>query len=263
LTIVDDAYPDPTFADFIAGLDHPRIRYIRKDVNEGITENFRTCMKLAALPLAVLLGCDDRLMPIYVDQVIAAHEAFPSATIIQPGVRVIDENGDPMQGLVDWTKTHLVKPRGSGYQLLAGERLASSLLVGDWLYWPSLAFRTDRLGSVDFRDGYPVTQDLALIMDLVFAGEQLLAFDEVCFEYRRHRNSASSLELGDGSRFAAERDYFRLAAGLAQDRGWHRAKRSATSHLTSRGHAVALIPKALLSGDFAAVKTFLRHGFGS
>ena len=262
LTIVDDAYPDPTFADFIAELDHPKVRYVRKDVNAGITENYRTCVELATLPLVVLLGCDDRLMPSYVAQIIAAHEAFPSASIIQPGVRVIDENGEEVRTLVDQVKARLVKPGGHGYQLLCGESLAANLLTGNWLYWPSLAFRTERLKATPFREGYPVTQDLALVMDFVFAGDQLLTFDTVCFEYRRHRNSASSVQLLDAQRFDAERDYCQLAAGLAAALGWTRAVRAARARLTIRAHALATLPKALARKDFTTVGTLARHGFG-
>jgi glycosyltransferase involved in cell wall biosynthesis len=262
LTIVDDAYPDSTFADYVAELNHPQVRYLRKDENAGITENYRTCVELAELPLTVLLGCDDRLLPTYVAQIVAAHDAFPVATIIQPGVRVIDENGDEVRTLVDQVKARVVKPGGQGYQLLGGEALAANLLTGNWLYWPSLAFRTERLKETPFRDGYPVTQDLALIMDFIFAGDQLLTFDTVCFEYRRHQNSASSVQLLDAQRFDAERDYCELAARLATDLGWRRAARAARARLTIRAHALATLPRALARRDFTTAGTLARHGFG-
>lgn len=262
LTVVDDAYPGTELAQYIASLSDSRVRYVRKKVNAGITENFRTCVASARLPLTVVVGCDDRLLPNYVDEIVRAHQLYPTAAIIQPGVEVIDQTGSVVRPLVDRVKTELIKPKGDGYRLLGGERLAGNLLTGDWLYWPSLAFRTERVQQYSFREGFPVTQDLALIMDMVFAGEQLVTFDEVCFQYRRHARSASSVELSDGRRFAAEREYFALAAQLADDRGWKRATRAARARLTSRAHALTLVPGAVTHGAFSSALIFLRHGLG-
>ena len=94
--------------------------------------------------------------------------------------------------LVDTVKQKIVRPRGGGRQLISGEAIATNLMHGDWLYWPSLAFRTDKIREVDFRDGFPIIQDLALIMDMIYKGDQLLIEPAVCFRYRRHSNSASS-----------------------------------------------------------------------
>jgi glycosyltransferase involved in cell wall biosynthesis len=262
LTVVDDAYPGDEIKTFMNGISDDRVRYIRKDNNEGITANYRTCVSLASQDVMVILGCDDVLLPNYVSTILTAHERYPEAALIQPGVEVIDESGSPVVTLVDSVKQKLIKPRGGGRQLLSGEAIASNLMHGDWLYWPSLAFRTDRIRKVDFRDGFPIIQDLALIMDMIYNGDQLLVDPTVCFQYRRHSNSASSTKLVDGSRFAGERDYFAVAAAQAEELGWNRAARSARLRLTSRAHAAALLPKAALSKNSSAVKALVRHTFG-
>ncbi|MCA4132254.1 glycosyltransferase [Arthrobacter sp. M4] len=262
LTVVDDAYPGTEISDFMAAIDDPRVKYIRKENNAGITENYRTCVSLATQEVMVILGCDDILLPNYVDTILSAHDAFPEAAIIQPGVEVIDESSQVVATLVDVVKQRIVKPRGGGRQLLSGESIATNLLHGDWLYWPSLAFRTDRIRRVDFRDGFPIIQDLALIMDMIYNGDQLLVDPTVCFQYRRHSNSASSTKLVDGSRFAGEREYFHVAAAQADALGWKSAARSARLRLTSRAHAVALLPKAAASRNGQAIKALVRHTFG-
>ncbi|MEE2521396.1 glycosyltransferase [Pseudarthrobacter sp. J75] len=262
LTVVDDAYPDDEIQRYMATISDPRVKYIRKEANEGITENYRTCVALAKEEIIVILGCDDVLLPNYVRVIADAHQRFPDAAIIQPGVQVIDENGNVVRTLVDATKQHLVKPRGKGHQVLSGEHLAANLMHGDWLYWPSLAFRTDKIRSVDFREGFPIIQDLALIMDMVYRGDQLLVVPTLCFSYRRHSNSASSTKLVDGSRFAGEREYFAVSAGQAEQNGWTKAATAARLRLTSRAHALTLLPKALVQRNFDAAKVLLRHSFG-
>lgn len=262
LTVVDDAYPSDDVRRYVEAIDDSRITYIHKESNEGITENFRTCVRLASQNVLVVMGCDDVLLPNFVDVVLRAHAEYPEASIIQPGVQVINENGAPSVPLVDIVKQRLLKPRATGPRLLGGERLAVSLLHGDWLYWPSLAFRRDRIRDYDFRDGFPVIQDLALIMDMVLGGATLLVLPEICFKYRRHTSSASSAKLVDGSRFVGERDFFNLAAALCTDRGWHRAARAARLRLTSRAHALLIVADAVRQGAVGMLGLLLRHAFG-
>ncbi|WP_434613493.1 glycosyltransferase family 2 protein [Arthrobacter sp. A5] len=263
LTVVDDAYPSQEIPDFMAGISDPRVKYIRKDRNEGITANYRTCVSLVDQEIMVILGCDDVLLPNYVDVILDAHRRFPDAAIIQPGVQVINEHSVVVSTLTDTIKQRLVRPRGNGRQVISGEVLATNLMHGDWLYWPALAFRTEKIREVDFREGFPIIQDLALIMDMVYRGDQLLIDPTLCFSYRRHSNSASSTKLVDGSRFAGEREYFSVAAAQADELGWNRAALAARLRITSRAHALSLLPRAVGSRHTTAIRALVRHTFGS
>ncbi|GIG39639.1 glycosyltransferase family 2 protein [Cellulomonas phragmiteti] len=241
LTVVDDAYPDRTVEQWMATIDDPRVRYVRKDGNEGITATFRTCAELATQERVVLPGCDDVLLPGYVRTVLAAHAAHPDVAVIQPGVRVIDASGAPATPLADRVKA-VLRPRGTG-RLLSGEDLAVSLLHGDWMYFPSLAFRRETLLATPFQEGRAVIQDLALVIDMVAAGEGLLLESEVCFLYRRHASASSP----GTDRFDGEVAYFRHAAAQMRALGWRRAERAARWRLTSRLHALATLaaPRAV------------------
>ena len=263
LTVVNDAHPNTAVDDYFATLtDDPRIRYIRNSENCGITENFRRCVQMATEPRLVVMGCDDFMQPDYVRAVMEAHRTAPSTGIIQPGVQVVDDDGQPSVTLVDTVKQRMLRPSTPPVKILGGDRLAASLMHGNWLYWPSLAFRREAIQTHDFRDDFSVIQDLALILDLILDGEELLVLPEEVFCYRRHVSSASSLELVDGTRFEGERRFFELAATLTGDKGWTRTRRAARLHLTSRAHAVVLVPGALRAGRFRAVGVLLRHAFG-
>jgi GT2 family glycosyltransferase len=263
LTVINDAHPNLAVDEYFAGLNDPRIRYIRNEKNCGITENFRRCVQMATEPRIVVMGCDDFMLPDYVRTVMEAHRAAPRVGIIQPGVQVVDEHGKPSFTLADSVKQKLLRPHTPPVRTLHGDRLTAGLMHGNWLYWPSLAFRRDAIQTHDFRNDFSVIQDLALILDLVLDGEDLLVLPDPVFCYRRHSSSASSLELVDGSRFEGERRFFRLAATLSGDKGWSRTRRAALLHLTSRAHALVLIPGALRRRSFRAVGVLLRHAFGS
>lgn len=261
LTVLDDAYHDTSIGEWMMTLNHPRVKYLRNEKNLGIVGNYQKLLTMTKHELVMLLGCDDVLLPNYVSTVLNAHRKHPTAAIIHPATKVIDENGREIRTLTDWAKTKLVMPKTEEFRLLEGESLAVSLLAGDWIYWPALTFNTQKLKLYQFQPELKVTHDLAIIMDMVFAGEKLLTDATVCFAYRRHSKSASTSSLFNGRRFSEERKYFAMATQLAQRAGWMRAKRAAQWHITSRANALWIALNALVKGQWGALPGLAGHVF--
>lgn len=261
LTVVDDGYPEPGIPEWFAALGDERIRYLRNERNLGANRNFQRCLGLVEHDVMVILGSDDLMLPGYLSGVRAAFAEFPEATIVQPGVQVIDEHGAPGRGLIDSAKQALYAPRVRVRTELGGEGLAASLLRGNWLYFPSLAWRAVAVREVGFRAGLNVVQDLALVLDLVERGARLVVDPEVCFSYRRHRASDSSWRALEGSRFVEERSFFLDEAARMESRGWHRAARIARRHTSSRLNALTLLPTAVCKRHHTGIRALARHAF--
>lgn len=262
MTILDDCYPDDSVPAYFAALDDPRITYIRNETNLGITENYREAIRRVRSDYVTILGCDDLMHPNYLALIARTIAAVPQADVIQPGVDVIDGDGAPVRPLVDRVKQRLLAPRGGeGIAVLTGEAMATSLIRGDWLYWPSLTFKTETLRRIDFRDGLPIIQDLALLMDVAFEGGTLAFNPELAFSYRRHSGSASQKTLLDGRRFRDERSYFREARRLAEGQRWRRTASTARIRLMSRLHGVAELPSVIRHGSRSGIESTLAHIF--
>lgn len=260
LTVVDDT-DDPAVLEYFAGLDDDRIRYRHNPTNLGITGNFNRCLELVEHKLCTLMGCDDRMLPNYVGSVLAVWADHPDAGLIQPGVRIIGSDGRPRKTLVDEAKRRVYAPKVEGRLAMSGEDLAVSLLRGDWLYFPSLVWRTELLAGLRFQDDLRVIQDLALLVDLVVAGATLVVDETLAFEYRRHEASESSASAFDGSRFTEAGTFFTETADRMAAHGWPRAARVARRHLSSRLFALTMLPQALRQR--AGVGQLTRHVFGS
>jgi hypothetical protein len=264
LTIVDDSgdLADDRLEAWCDGLGEPRLRYQRNPQNLGINRNFQKCVSLVEHDLAVIIGSDDLMLPDYVGTVRRAHETHPDVAIIQPGVQVVDEFGEPVHTLVDLSKRWVYAPRVSGPTVLSGQHLAASLLRGNWLYFPAICWRAGPLRRTGFREGLSVVQDLALVLDLVVEGESLLVEPTTCFRYRRHRASVSSAHAADGRRFAEERAFFLDTGDRMAARGWPRAARAARNHLSSRINALTMLPAALRQRRSGGVSALARHVLG-
>jgi hypothetical protein len=215
----------------------------------------------ATAPLVVVMGADDLMLPNFLQVAVDALARFPAAAVVQCGVAVIDEHGRLVRPLGDRVKQRYA-PRADEAVLLAGEQLAGSLLRANWTYFPSLAWRTDTVRRIGFRQGLHVTQDLALILDTARDGGGLVVDPALAFLYRRHSGSDSSVKALDGRRFDEERELFAAEAADLARRGWPRAARAARRHVTSRLNALVLLPVAVRAGDRAALGKLVRHIVG-
>lgn len=260
LTVVDDGR-EPGVPEWFEGLGDPRVTYLRNPRNLGVTGNFNRCVDLAAAPHTVLMGCDDLMLPGYLQTVRRALRRSPGAVIVQPGVQVVDAAGRPSGTLVDTAKRRLYAPARvrTAPTLLGGEELAVSLLRGNWLYFPSLCWRTEELRRHPFRADLGVIQDLAVVVELLLEGARLATDPEVCFRYRRHPVSASAAQAVTGERFEEARRFFLDASARLAAHGWPRAALAARHHWSSRLHALTLLPSAAASRPAAAA--LLRHAF--
>lgn len=258
MVVMDDGYPDDSIPGWFATLEDPRISYERNADNLGANANYRKCLGRVDNELVVVMGADDIMMPNYLEWFIDRAERHPEAAVFQPGVFVIDQNGAPSNTLVERVKA-VYRPSGSGVRMLSGEKLAISILRGDWLYFPSLGWRAETITGIGFREGYDVVQDVALVMDVAFSGRSLLVDDVAAFMYRRHSGSDSSWRALEGTRFAEERRFFSTIAGEMDARGWRRAELAARLHVSSRLHAGSLLPKAAVARKWAGVKNLGEH----
>lgn len=258
LTVVDDG-TEAGVPEWFEQLADPRVRYLRNERNLGVTGNFNRCVELAEYPYLVLMGCDDLMHPNYLQVVRATADREPTAAMIQPGVQVIGTDGLPFDTLGDRTKRKIYAPKGPGRALLGGEELATSLLRGNWLYFPSICWRTEAVKRFGFRADLGVIQDLALVVDLLVAGESLATTPEVCFSYRRHAESESSAKAYTGHRFEEAKRFFVETADRLDRHGWPRAAKVSRLHLSSRLHALTLLPGAARKAGRPGVSAMLRH----
>lgn len=267
LTVVDDGAG--RLGDWVRGLGDERVAYHANPVRLGINRNFQRCVDLSSAELVVLLGADDRLLPDFVGRARRAARRHPDAAFLHTGARIIDGAGRPIMPLVDRVKRAAsIRPTDTdgtdgtdaeASLTVGGERLAASLLRGNWMYFPSVVFRRGRLVAHGFRPGYDIVLDLDLYLRILRAGGQAVLLGRPGIEYRRHPDSLSSSGAADGSRFVEERAFFaEVAAELAAE-GWPRAARAARWHLTCRLHAVRKLIGAFATGNHRSVPGLLRN----
>ncbi len=230
LQIFDDHYPSLEASKYCTELHDERIIYYRHKKNIGVTENFNFALQKATADYCVLLGCDDKMLPSYAETALAN---IGDADFYQPGVEVIDENDNVYLPLGDRIKK-LLQPTRSGQ--LSGEKVATSLSNGNWLYFPSILWKTSTIKRYRFDSSYTITQDVMLELNIIKDGGILFFDKNITFQYRRFTKSLSSTGISSGTRFKEEEKVYAHFASQFKAMGWRKAARASTIHITSRLH---------------------------
>ena len=248
LVFVDDGYPDDSLPNWFSDLNDSRISYLRNENNLGANGNFQKCLGLLKSEFCIVMGADDVLEPNFVAVVHQTIGNFPDVSMIHPRVSVIDESSNQISTRSDEVKSRIRAVHKSA-TLLSGEPLASSLMKGNWMYFPSITWKTKTIQEIGFRPGFKVCQDLGLAMDLIMQGGKMVLIEDEIFRYRRHTGSDSSVKAINGERFVDEKNFFTTMARDLKAIGWYRAARAAKLHSTSRLHAASLIPASIARGQ--------------
>ena len=244
LVVVDDGYPDESLPSWFSDLNDSRITYLRNENNLGANGNFQKCLGLLKSDFCIVMGADDVLEPDFVEVIYQTIGKFPDVSMIHPRVSVIDQSNNQISTRSDQMKSK-IRDSHSSATLLSGEPLASSLMKGNWMYFPSITWRTKTIQEIGFRPGFNVCQDLGLAMDLIMQGGKMVLIEDEIFKYRRHTASDSSVKAINGERFIDEKNFFNVMAKDLKSIGWNKAARAAKLHSTSRLHAASLVPTCI------------------
>ena len=258
LTVIDDAYPDPAAAGWVADLADPRVSYVRNEVNLGVSGQFQKSIDLATQDWLVIMGCDDRMLPHFVARLNELTAAHPDVVWIQSGVRVIDGDGEPANPMADRIKS-LIRIRVERPTVVDSRTMTESLLRGNWMYFPATCWNRAAIARHGFEPRYRVVLDWLLQMRLLQDGGRVLLDPEVTFEYRRHAAQVSTGAAFDVWRFHEEKAMLLGMRDVARRRGWTKARRIATWHLTSRLHALLTLGKLWASGRFRGTGALVTH----
>jgi len=235
LLVFDDCYPSKEPAAYFSSLKDERIIYTRHEKNLGITKNFNFALRAAKANHCVMMGCDDLMLPNYLDTAI---KNIGTADFYQPRVNVINEQGVVYLPLGDRIK-RLLQPKKSG--VCSGEKLATSLCRGNWLYFPSILWKTATIKNYGFDENYTIVMDVKLELQIIKDGGTMYFDTHTTFQYRRFAKSLSSTEKSKGGiRFSEETKIYAYFAKEFKKTGWKKAARAAVVHITSRQHKLFL-----------------------
>ena len=251
LLIVDDCGPEPPNA-LVESLGDPRIRCTRNEANLGLAGNWNESIRQSTAPLVTLLHSDDRLLPGYGAAVIDTATHHPDVAAFFTGTTIIGADGNPARSLPDFVKRFARRPASD--HLVAGDAALAAVLANNYIFCPTLCYRTALVGTRPFDARWTFALDLDNITRLLLSGQSLYGIRATHYEYRRHRSNQTSALTANATRFTEEIALYRKVAGAAAAIGWQRSARTARHRWMVRTHLAVQSLNDLLHGRLAAAQ---------
>jgi glycosyltransferase involved in cell wall biosynthesis len=271
LIVIDDCTSDDRAEKYIQELNDSRIIYTYNSVNLGLQGNFEKSRLSISAKWGVILGHDDLLLPEYLKEMLAGAEKFPSSGIIQPLVNVINDKGVVINTLVDTAKK-LIRSltiflanfrRLNSWRnkdtLVQSEMAIKAIMVGDFLYFPTLMWKNEFLSKHEFRQDLYVTLDIEIIINLLNSGADLLLVGKPLAKYRRHSASKSGIPEHRFTRLEEESNLYKeFSRRFTDDK---HLKMLSWLHLSTRMYALLESAKAASQFKFQLAVKFLILAF--
>ncbi len=254
LKIFDDNPAAPLDRSLIANfLKDRRVSYHLNPKNLGIGGNWNRCLSHGSSNLVTILHSDDELLPNYVDIMAKAHSHNPNDTLFFCEAEIIDAKGRPIFSFVDWIKfffKHQALKRG---RRLQGDSGAAGILKGCFIMCPTICYNTSKLGNLRFHENLNMVLDLDFYMQVLQAGESIVAVPEIAYRYRRHSQNQTSKLNSNFDRFHEESAYYKSLHEVFSKLGWKKSAKVASKRRVIKLHLTVLIVKDLLYGNLTAV----------
>ncbi len=221
VSIIDDATPGDSIYSIVKGHADYSLDYHRNEQNLGLTENFRRCVEVAEGKYVWMPGADDVIDIQNVTELFTFLEADSSA-MIACGASLIDFQGNSYKTIQDTVK-RLISPvvLGRNPAFLKSRNILARVMVGNFIYFPAIIWRTDLVKENQFRSGYGTCLDLDLIVRTLFKVPTVAYWPRMSIlQYRRHSESDSSVASKLDSRFDLELKVSSEVASEALLRRW-------------------------------------------
>jgi glycosyltransferase involved in cell wall biosynthesis len=261
VVVVDDSggespvlFPSPL-------IDNPKFDLIVNDVNEGLGNSWNIGVEFLLSKwkpdLIVIAHADDELEPRFVSESISIHERFPDVFAVHTGVSIIDESGVSKFSFPDFVKNCLRPRYKSGIIESFGDTGLAQLLRGDFIFCPTLSFKSSMIEQPTFDPAWKMVIDLNLLSRSLLQTKRIIGTQSKLYRYRRHGGNLTKQLNSSTVRFVEEIKLYQEVASLCEQIGYKKSSRVAQRMTIIRLHILFQMVVAVLSGKSQLVRKLL------
>jgi glycosyltransferase involved in cell wall biosynthesis len=255
ITVIEDPSIDADLENVVK--EFPRVEYIRNKLRLGIGGNFTNSIKRSTGIFTQICGSDDIFIGNPLEKLTEVFADDPKVSVIGFDVKVINDENKEVKALPDVVKK-LLRPKIENSVVFSSSKIFSNLMLGDWLYFPSILWRTETVKNYEFSGDFHTAMDLDILIRLLNADEKIAFIKSKVLGYRRHNQSASSLYAKSIGRFDEEFLCHKNAIEIARKKNWKTGAFLAQLALTVRLHAIMQSFLMVFTSPSSALKVLVK-----
>jgi glycosyltransferase involved in cell wall biosynthesis len=255
ITVIEDPSSETDLEKLVK--EFPRVEYVRNNLRLGIGGNFTNSIKISTGVFTQICGSDDIFIGNPLEELTETLVEDRKVSVIGFDVKVINDKNKEVKALPDIVKK-LLRPKIENFVVFSNSKIFSNLMLGDWLYFPAILWRTETVKNYEFSGDFHTAMDLDILIRLLNADEKIAFIESKVLGYRRHNQSASSLYAKSIGRFDEEFLCHKNALEIARRKNWKTGAILAQLALTVRLHAIMQSFLMVFTSPLSALKVLVK-----
>ena len=255
ITVIEDPSPGVDLEKLVK--DFPRVQYVRNSSRLGIGGNFNKSIELSSGIFTQICGSDDLFIDNPLSNFDSQNLINAEIAVIGLDIEVINEKSRIVKTIPDQVKRAL-RPKLKQISIFENKKIFSNLMLGDWLYFPAILWKTEVIKQIKFDSTFHTAMDLDIFIRLIDNENKIAFIKNKVLGYRRHDQSASSLYAKSIGRFDEEFLCHKNAIEIARKKNWKTGAILAQLALTVRLHAIMQSFLMVFSSPSSALKVLVK-----
>ena len=255
ITVIEDPSSESSIESLVK--EFPRVQYQKNNERLGIGGNFNKSIELSTGVFTQIRGSDDIFLDNPLKDFDTEKLSQPDIAAVGLDVEVINETGKIVKTIPDLVK-RILRPSLKKITVFKNDKIFSNLMIGDWLYFPAIFWKTETLKQTKFDGNFHTAMDLDVFIRLLSSDQKMTFIKSKVFGYRRHSQSASSLYAKSIGRFDEEFLCHKNALEIARRKNWKTGAILAQLALTVRLHAIMQSFLMVFSSPSSALKVLVK-----
>ena len=255
ITVIEDPSSESSIESLVK--EFPRVQYQKNNERLGIGGNFNKSIELSTGVFTQICGSDDIFLDNPLKDFDTEKLSQPDIAAVGLDVEVINETGKIVKTIPDLVK-RILRPSLKKITVFKNDKIFSNLMIGDWLYFPAIFWKTETLKQTKFDGNFHTAMDLDVFIRLLSSDQKMAFIKSKVLGYRRHSQSASSLYAKSIGRFDEEFLCHKNALEIARRKNWKTGAILAQLALTVRLHAIMQSFLMVFSSPSSALKVLVK-----
>ena len=255
ISVIEDPSSESSIESLVK--EFPRVQYQKNNERLGIGGNFNKSIELSTGVFTQICGSDDIFLDNPLKDFDTEKLSQPDIAAVGLDVEVINETGKIVKTIPDLVK-RILRPSLKKITVFKNDKIFSNLMIGDWLYFPAIFWKTETLKQTKFDGNFHTAMDLDVFIRLLSSDQKMTFIKSKVLGYRRHSQSASSLYAKSIGRFDEEFLCHKNALDIARRKNWKTGAILAQLALTVRLHAIMQSFLMVFSSPSSALKVLVK-----
>jgi len=255
ITVIEDPSEETNIEDVVK--EFPRVQYVKNNQRLGIGGNFNKSIELSSGIFTQICGSDDIFLSNPLADFDNVNLSIPEIAVVGLDVEVINKSTEVVKTIPDTVK-RILRPRMGKLKIFQNQKIFSNLMLGDWLYFPAILWKTQIIKQIKFDGNFHTAMDLDIFIRLLKDDKKIAFINSKILGYRRHDQSASSLYAKSIGRFDEEFLCHKNALEVARNKNWRTGAILAQLALTVRLHATMQSFLMVFSSPTSALKVLVK-----